>query len=135
MAKKTTKSVIVLLFAMILMLQGGMFCFAGSSDDQEPDQRGRYINISNITSSCVISGVTASCNASMFCKSSVSMTIKMELQKLQSGSYSTVKTWTESKTGTSLSVTKTKLINVLSTYRLKATFTAGSETVTAYAYP
>ncbi len=59
----------------------------------------------------------------------------MELQKKKSGTYETIKTWSASKTGTYLSVAEKRTINLLSDYRLKTTFTAGTETRVAYAYP
>ena len=95
----------------------------------------KYTNISTISYSLTISGINSTSKASLQAKSSMSISIKMELQKLKSGSYSTIKTWTASKTGLALSMEETRLINVLSTYRLKVTFTAGSETVVSYAYP
>ena len=59
----------------------------------------------------------------------------MELQKVKSGTYTTIETWSTSETGTTITITETRLINVLATYRLKVTFTAGSETIVRYAYP
>lgn len=90
-----------------------------------------------LTSSCSldISGITSTSTAKMITKSSMSLKIKMELQKLKNGTYTTVETWTASKTGTTLSMTETRLINALSTYRLVVTFDAGNETVVRYAYP
>lgn len=55
-----------------------------------------------------------------------SVKIKMELQKLSSGSYSTVETWEQTFTGRSGAMEESKITNPLSTYRLKATFTAYS---------
>lgn len=59
---------------------------------------------------------------------------KKELQKEKSKSYETVETWTSSKTGTLLSVSESRNINVLCNYRLKVTFTAGKETEVVYKY-
>ena len=95
----------------------------------------RYQVIFDHTSGINIIGLSAECNASMGAQYSTSLSITMELQKLSSGSYSTIKTWTKSKTGTSLELEGSRLINVLSTYRLKTTFTAGNETVVVYSYP
>ncbi|WP_298654032.1 hypothetical protein [uncultured Eubacterium sp.] len=58
----------------------------------------------------------------------------MELQKEKSSGYETVETWSESKTGTILSMSESRNINVLCNYRLKVTFTAGNETETIYKY-
>lgn len=76
-------------------------------------------------------------SASITGKSNVtSVKIKLELQKLSGGSYSTVETWEQSFSGRSGSMEESKLTNPLSTYRLKATFTAysgsNSETKTLY---
>lgn len=58
-------------------------------------------------------------------KSSVtSVKIKMELQKLSSGSYSTIETWEQTFSGRTGTLEAEKLTNPLSTYRLKATVTA-----------
>ena len=59
----------------------------------------------------------------------------MELQKLKNGNYSTIETYTKTGSGRYLDNTESRLINVLATYRLKVTFTAGGETVVSYAYP
>lgn len=68
-------------------------------------------------------------------KKSMVLKIKMELQKEKSSGYETVENWTSSKTGTYLSTKESKNINIFYDYRLKVTFTAGSETVTTYKYP
>ena len=59
----------------------------------------------------------------------------MELQKKKSGVYETIETWSTSRTGMSLGMDEKRNINILCDYRLKATFTAGSETVISYDYP
>lgn len=53
-----------------------------------------------------------------------SIKIKMELQKLSSGSYSTVETWEQVFSGTQAYYSEDKVTNPLSTYRIKATVTA-----------
>lgn len=64
--------------------------------------------------------------------------IKMELQKLSDGSYSTIETWEQTFNSISGSMNESKLTNPLSTYRLKATFTAysgsNSESKTLFVY-
>ncbi len=98
--------------------------------DTEP----KYSIIDSAKAYLSISSLTATCSSDLKTTVSASLSITMELQKLSSGTYSTVKTWSSSRTGTSLSMDESKLINVFSTYRLKVTFTAGSESVTRYAY-
>lgn len=82
-----------------------------------------------------ISGINAHCTAYLQTYKTSKLTIKMELQKKKSGTYETVKTWSASKTGTIVSIDEKRAINLLSDYRLKTTFTAGTETRVAYAYP
>ena len=101
------------------------------NDESVPE---RYSIISDYSANLSISGITATCNAKLRASSSASLSIKMELQKKKSGVYETIKTWSTSSTGTSLSINKTRAINALATYRLKVTFKAGSETATVYRY-
>ncbi len=103
-----------------------------ADDSEEPT---RYSVIATDTAAIRISGITANCSASLSASYSTSLKIKMELQKKKSGSYSTIKTWSDSRTGTVLGISGSKTINPLSTYRLKTTFTAGNETVVRYDYP
>lgn len=93
------------------------------------------LNISNDTCALTISGINSTSSASMQTARSMSLSIKMELQKKKSGTYTTIETWTASRTGATLSMCEDRLINVLATYRLKVTFTAGNETIIRYAYP
>lgn len=93
-----------------------------------------YVNIQKRDSILSISGIKATCKSSLKTAKSMNLGIKMELQKEKSNGYETVETWTSSKTGTYLSMSESRNINVLSTYRLKVTFTAGSETEVVYRY-
>lgn len=93
-----------------------------------------YVNISITSAGLSISGIKANCTAYVRSKKSVNLKIKMELQKEKSNGYETVETWTSSKTGTFLSMSESRNINILCNYRLKVTFTAGSETETVYRY-
>ena len=131
-----TKRCLSALLTVIFVLSIPLFSFAGESDNYvEEEVIERYVNISATSASISISGLTASCYAGMHSKASMSLSIKMELQKLSSGSYSTIQTWSTSKTGTAISLTKSKVINPLSTYRLKVIFNAGGEKITVYRYP
>ena len=94
----------------------------------------QYTNISYNTVTLTISGIKANCTATVRANKSVSLKIKMELQKEKSSGYETVETWTSSTTGTFLAISESRNINIFSTYRLKVTFTAGSETVVVYKY-
>lgn len=93
------------------------------------------LNISNDKCKLTISGINSTSSASMQTARSMSLSIKMELQKIKSGTYTTIETWTASRTGMTLSMCEDRLINILATYRLKVTFTAGNETIVRYAYP
>lgn len=87
-------------------------------------------------STCIsISGIKATCTTSMTSQYPTSLKIKMELQKKKSGGYETVETWTSSKQGVNIVMSESRNINILYDYRLKATFTAGSETTVVYKYP
>lgn len=93
-----------------------------------------YTDIKNHNEMINISGIKATCSADIRVNSSKYLKIVMELQKKKSNGYETVKTWTSSKTGTTLSMSESRNINALCTYRLKVTYTAGSEQVVAYKY-
>ena len=64
--------------------------------------------------------------------------IKMELQKLSDGNYSTIETWEQTFNSIEGSMSESKTTNPFSTYRLKATVTAysgsNSESQTFYEY-
>lgn len=81
-----------------------------------------------------ISGIKATCKASLFAKKPTALKIKIELQKKKSDRYETVETWTKSGNGLKLDLLETRNINRLSKYRIKATFTAGSEKEVVYQY-
>ena len=108
------------------------------TDRDSPDTKivePAYENISANSCSLKISGVNSVSSAVLHAKGSMYLHIKMELQKIKSGIYQTIETWTASRTGMVLTMEEERLINVLASYRLKVTFTAGSETVVYYDYP
>lgn len=94
-----------------------------------------YNNTASTSVSLSISGINSTSCAQISTSRSMQINITMELQKLKSGSYETIKTWTASRTGTILAIEKTRLINALATYRLKVTFDAGADHIVKYAYP
>ncbi len=120
--------------AMLIALSASTVAFAETDDSSDSEIELRYSTIGSTSVSFRISGITAKCAATLGAQYSTSLKIKMELQKKSSGTYSTVKTWTKSATGTGTGLEGTKTINPLSTYRLKTTFTAGSETAVFYKY-
>lgn len=128
--KRKALKVISLVLSLLVLLS--TVAFATNDDEQASS---KYTVITSKSCSISISGLNSTSTATLIANSSVSLSITMELQKLKSGSYSTIETWTSSKTGTVLTMEESRLINIFATYRLKVTFTAGSETVTSYAYP
>lgn len=131
-----TKKAFSLFMALIMALSVFGFSFNTLADDTSDDaDNTRYSVISMNTGALRISGITAKCNASLTASYSTTVSIKMELQKKKSGAYETVKTWSDSRTGTTISLSGSRTINVLSTYRLKVTFTAGNETIVRYYTP
>lgn len=133
MSKSIVKNSLYLLFCSFLLFSFLAPNSGYASDQSEIQLQSVFISKSNCFIS--ISGITANCTSSLNTRSSTKLSIKMELQKKKSGTYETIKTWSVSKTGTYLSVAEKRTINLLSDYRLKTTFTAGTETRVAYAYP
>ena len=134
MIRKVLKK--ILCVAMCLIMCGSTAAMALTVDS--PDTKivePAYENISANSCSLKISGVNSVSSAVLHAKGSMYLHIKMELQKKKSGIYQTIETWTASRTGMVLTMEEERLINVLASYRLKVTFTAGSETVVYYDYP
>ena len=101
-------------------------------DEIEPT---RYSVINTATLSFTISGLTAKAGASLTAKKSTSLQIVISLQKQNSnGTWSNVQTWSKSGSGYNLQLAASKVVNLLNTYRVKGTFTAGGETTTIYRY-
>ena len=133
MIRKVLKK--ILCVAMCLIMCGSTAAMALTVDF--PDTKivePAYENISANSCSLKISGVNSVSSAVLHAKGSMYLHIKMELQKKKSGIYQTIETWTASRTGMVLTMEEERLINVLASYRLKVTFTAGSETVVYYDY-
>jgi hypothetical protein len=134
MLKKYTMKAISVLMAILMVLSVGTVAFAEPDDLADMEIVYRYNIIGSTSTVLNISGVAAQCGASLSAQYSTSLNIKMELQKYNGNAYSTVQTWTASRTGTLLNLSKSKTINPSNSYRLKVTFTAGSETVVRYGY-
>jgi len=132
--KKTSFKILSVILALLMALSIGTAAFAETDDSADIETNNRFSVILSTATTLNISGLTANCAAQMTAKYSTSLKIKMELQKQSSGSYSTVKTWSKSATGIGISLEGSKVINPLSTYRLKVTYTAGSETHVTYKY-
>lgn len=133
---KNIKKVLCVIMALLMICLGSFSVFAQKTDSREPEiNPARYAVISEKKCSLNISGINATMTAVLKTKTSASLKIVMELQKVKSGIYETIETYTETGTGYYLDMEKTRLMNAFATYRLCVTFTAGSETVVAYSYP
>ena len=134
MKKTALKAISVALVVMTVFLTCTC-AFAGGTDDAVKEEPTRYTYIGAATLTFGISGITAIGSASLTAKKSTSLQIVMTLQKQKSnGTWTNVQTWSKTGTGNVLSMEKSKVINVLNTYRMKGTFTAGGETTTIYRY-
>lgn len=129
---RPARAVLCLLLALFLL--GGTWTAYAAVDDP-PAITPYYVNIGKHVGYFEISGIKATCKATLQTGKSMKLTIKMELQKLKSSTYETIKTWSSSKTGTTLTMSESRNINIFCDYRLKITYTAGSETVVVYRYP
>lgn len=124
------KQIFAILFSVLLVFSS---CIAANADTND-NLSTCYAEINSRDVHLTISGIKATCTARLFAKKSTALKIKMELQKKKFDRYETVETWNGSKNGTSLIMTETRNINRLSKYRIKATFTAGSEKEVVYQY-
>lgn len=129
---RPARAVLCLLLALLML--GGTWTAYAAVDDP-PAITPYYVNIGKHTESFKISGIKAECLAILQSQTPMKLTIKMEFQKEKSNGYETIETWTTSKTGTALTLSESRNINIFCDYRLKVTYTAGSETVVAYRYP
>lgn len=134
--KKFSKKFYLIFLSFMMLLSCPLCVHAATIDNDNNSQiELMYTTIETNRSSISISGIKSTCTASMTAKKSTTLKIKMELQKKKSSGYETVETWTSSRTGVSLSMSESRNINILCDYRLKVTFTAGSESTVVYKYP
>lgn len=124
---------IALMLLSLLMIFGSTFV-SNAAVNNDSKISTYYVNISNRSVSLSISGIKAECKATVKSNKSVALKIKMELQKEKSSGYETVETWSSNKTGMFLAMSESRNINILCNYRLKVTFTAGSEIEVVYRY-
>lgn len=124
------KQIFAILFSVLLVFSS---CIAANADTND-NLSTCYTEINSRDASLTISGIKATCKASLFAKKPTALKIKMELQKKKSDRYETVETWTKSGNGLKLDLQETRNINRFSKYRIKATFTAGSEKEVIYQY-
>lgn len=129
---KIIKSFFAALLVLTVMFVPFVKAQAKTTDDSGVMPLNVYIRTAD--SKLVISGITATCHATIRTDTSVLLKITMELQKKKSEGYTTVKIWSSSKRGTYIAMTEKRNINILCNYRLKATLTAGNETRVIYRY-
>ena len=131
-----SKIIKICAISLIFCFLFSFFTFA-SNEEKEPQPKATYI--SAYSARIDHGAVTTKVNADLTGTSSVTkVKIKMELQKLSDGVYSTVETWEQTFNSRTGSMEESKITNPFSTYRLKTTFTAytssTSETRTYYVY-
>ncbi len=132
--KKSSKQFALILLSLLMVFSCNI-CASAAEDDGDYGIQPMYTTIATNSAYILISGIKAHCNASVTVKAPTSLKTTLELQKEKSNGYETIKTWSKTDYGTGMSYTETRNINIFSHYRLKATITAGSETVVVYAYP
>lgn len=129
-----TRPIIAVLCLLLTLLLLGSGTLTAKAAINEPRITPYYANTFSAQARLELSGIQAECQATVKANKPMWLYIQMELQKEKSGIYTTVKTWTNSTSGTILTMTEVRAINILSDYRLKVTFTAGSETKVIYQY-
>ncbi len=134
MLKSVKKSMSLVLIISLIV---SMIAFTASAKQIEEDYGVMpcWSTIKTITTDFSISGINSTSRVLLTSQVSTSLKITVNLQKLKSGTYETIETWTESGTGKALELEESRLINVFSDYRIKVTCKAGSETTTIYDYP
>ncbi len=133
-AKHTALQIISIIISMLTILSGGLTVNADTINPEDQISP-LYATISNTATYMSINGIKATCYASVTADYSTSLSVKMELQKKKSNGYETIQTWSASKDGSFLELSKSRNINILSDYRIKVTFKADKESVTLYKYP
>lgn len=93
-----------------------------------------YMNIDLISASITSKGAKVYLSTSVVSKSRNNIKILMCLERLDGTTYKTIADWSNSGTGTTLSVDGSRVYNVLKKYRLRSVVTVGNESVTVYRY-
>lgn len=132
----TAKNFFLILLSALLMFTCPAYANAAEITDRDEHMISpAYTTIDSNSAYIRISGIKAECNANMVSQVTTTLKIKMELQKEKSTGYETVETWSTSRTNNTIYLSASRNINIFSDYRLKVTYTAGSETIVVYAYP
>ena len=109
---------IVLTGLMLLLCALPSFALDEQESADSPVPPTRYAVIRSKTASVAVSGSTASCNAKLTAQGSAPLSIKMTLQKKSGSTWSNVQSWSASKTGTSLTLSKTKSVTSGGNYQI-----------------
>ncbi len=109
--KKFVKQFALIVLSMIMMLNFNICAIAATIDKKDDSGlQPMYTTIETNSVYISISGIKATCNATLTSQVPTSLNIKMELQKEKSNGYETIETWTKSKNGASMSFTETRNI-------------------------
>ncbi len=132
-------SLVMCSVVLVVALLSSCFSLIGNAENEYEKNLERLTYIDGYNGSIHKGLLSTTVSADITGKSTVtSVKIKMELQKLSDGSYSTIETWEQTFSGRSGSMEESKVTNPFSTYRLKATVTAysgsNSESQTFYEY-
>ncbi len=134
MSKFVERSISVILILTMLFYVFAINSF-GAETEEDYGIMPCFTTINSVTTSFSISGINSTSSVALTSQYSTSLSIKVELQKLKSGAFETIETWTETGTGRYLSLEEDRLINVLCDYRIKVTCKADAETFVRYDYP
>lgn len=132
---KTMKKTISILLILTMLFSSFAIVSSASTSEDENVIMPRFTTIDAVSTAFIISGLNSTSTVALTSKISTSLYIKIELQKEKSTGYETLETWEKSGNGVTLTLEKTRLINIFSDYRIKVTCKAGSETHVTYDYP
>lgn len=137
--KKTLKKFTCIVMVIVSLLSVGASTTTAFAQKEENQFYSvmplSYKYISTCTAGINISGIKAQFSANLVAATTCDLRIKIEFQKKKSTGYETLESFYGSKRGTSLVVTGERNINILCDYRIRTTFTAGSDSVVTYDYP
>ncbi len=130
-----TKKFLSVALALITVLS----CFSattvfGQTSDEDYVIQPRMAIIDQVIPGFTKKGITLYVSGMMTTKKSADLYIQLQIQKKKDGEYSPYITYAKTGTGTSLSLAKDINVNILYTYRLKATFEADTETSVRFLY-
>lgn len=134
--KKTLKKSISVILCLVMIFSVFSVSFVSNAAivDNDNQVMPLYTTIAGYGAAFEVSGLKATASVSLTSQVSTTLKITIYLQKETSSGYETVKTWTKTGTGYALLLEESATINVFYNYRIKATMTAGSETINVFRY-